>query len=180
MRSGALLALATGVRADAVETRFITHNELRLEAKQNDALAQYLERNGYPDVAEIRQRLDSGEWNNETVILYYLDAHKEIAYGRAHMFTGDVGAQRLDRTLTDNEVAALSSQPSMRTEGDDRLNVLAPLPSTTSTDPADRAEAAALRAEQAADKVEEAAVRTERAAARAEAVVEKMMASSKR
>jgi hypothetical protein len=95
------------------------------------------------------------------------------------MFTGEVGAQRLARNLTDEEVAALSSQPSMRTADDDRLASLAPV-GDASGSPADRAEAAAFRAEQAAGKVEEAAARTERAAARAEAVVEKMVAVSRR
>lgn len=176
---GVLTILTVPVGAESLETSFITRDELRMESKQNDALRIYLDRNGYPDVAEIQERQDSGDWDNETVVLYYLDAHKEIAFGRLFMFTGQVGAQRLDRNLTDEEVAALASQPSMRTAADDRLASLAPV-GDASGNPADRAEAAAFRAEQAASKVEEAAGRTERAAARAEAVVEKMIAVSRR
>jgi hypothetical protein len=183
------LAVQAGAAPDAV---FLTRGELEDEADDNAALALYLERNGYPDVAEVREHLDSGDWANQTVILYYLEAHKQLAFGKAHMWVEDIGAQRLDRNMTDEEVAALSSHPSMRTPADDQLASLekestdaelASSPSEvdfTSKDPADRAEAAAFRAEQAAGKVEEAAVRTERAAARAEAVVEKMIASAKR
>lgn len=177
---GMVLALAAHT-AIAGETRMLTRDGLASEAKSNDALKLYLERNGYPDVAEVREELDSGEWSNETVTIYYLDAQKEIAFGKAHMFVADIGSRRLLRNMTDEEVAALSTQPSMRTAADDRL---ASLPAAdvdfASGDPADRAEAAAFRAEQAAGKVEEAAVRTERAAARAEAVVDKMIAVHKR
>jgi hypothetical protein len=173
--------LALAASAGAAEPQVLTQKELRGEAKTNDALKLYLERNGYPDVAEVREHLDSTEWANETIVLYYLDAHKEIAFGKAYMFVGDVGAQRLDRNMTDEEVAALSTLPSMRNGTDDRMASLSKSDvDFGSGDPADRAEAAAFRAEQAAGKVEEAAVRTERAAARAEAVVEKMIASSKR
>ena len=188
---GVMLALAAQAGAGPADAVFITRSELADEADDNAALELYLERNGYPDVAEVREHLDSGEWANQTVILYYLDAHKQVAFGKAHMFVEDVGAQRLDRNMTDEEVAALSSQPSMRTPADNQLASLekgaesdvasaADEVDFTSKDPADRAEAAAFRAEQAAGKVEEAAVRTERAAARAEAVVEKMIASAKR
>lgn len=180
---GVMLALAAS--AGAVESRMLTRDQLAMEAKSNDALALCLERNGYPDVAEMREHLDTVDWNNETVVLYYLDAHKEMAFGKAHMFVADVGAQRLDRNMTDEEVAALSTQPSMRTAADDELASLSKSDVKSdvafgSGDPADRAEAAAFRAEQAAGKVEEAAVRTERAAARAEAVVDKMLAFYKR
>jgi hypothetical protein len=181
-----MLALAASAGAGPAEPQQLTRSQLQTEAKANDALKLYLERNGYPDVAEVREHLDSTEWANETIVLYYLDAHKEIAFGEAYMFVGNVGAQRLDRNMTDEEVAALSALPSMRDGTDDRAtdDRMASLSKSDvevgSGDPADRAEAAAFRAEQAAGKVEEAAVRTERAAARAEAVVEKMLASSKR
>jgi hypothetical protein len=83
--------------------------------------------------------------------------------------------------MTDEEVAALSTQPDMRTTADDQLASLSKDDvDFGSGDPADRAEAAAFRAEQAAGKVEEAAGRTERAADRAEAVVEKIAAAHKR
>lgn len=178
---GVMLALAVSAGAVPAEPRFLTRSELKAEAKQNSALQLYLERNGYPDVAEVREHLDSGEWANETIILYYLDARKELAFGKAHMFVEDIGSQRLDRNMTDEEVAALSTQPSMRTDEDDRLaSVSQSDVDFTSRNPADRAEAAAFRAEQAAGKVEEAAVRTENAAARAEAVVEKMIAAAQR
>jgi hypothetical protein len=177
---GLMLALAASAGADVAQPRMLTRSELQSEAKTSDALKLYLERNGYPDVAELREHLDSTQWSNETVVLYYLDAHKEIAFGKAYMFVGDVGSQRLDRNMTDEEVAALSTQPSIRNADDDRMASLSQSEvDFASGDPADRAEAAAFRAEQAAGKVEEAAVRTERAAARAEAVVEKMLATSK-
>jgi uncharacterized protein (DUF2132 family) len=176
---GVVLALAAS--AGAVESRMLTRDQLAMEAKTSEALALCLKRNGYPDVAEMREHLDTVDWANETVVLYYLDAHKEMAFGKAHMFVADVGAQRLDRNMTDEEVAALSTQPSMRTVADDQLASLSKSDvAFGSGDPADRAEAAAFRAEQAAGKVEEAAVRTERAAARAEAVVDKMLAIYKR
>ena len=178
---GVMLSLAASAGASPAEPQQLTRSQLQAEAKANDALKLYLERNGYPDVAEVREHLDSTEWANETIVLYYLDAHKEIAFGEAYMFVGNVGAQRLDRNMTDEEVAALSTLPSMRDATDDRMASLSKSDvDFGSGDPADRAEAAAFRAEQAAGKVEEAAARTERAAARAEAVVEKMLASSKR
>ena len=203
---GVLLALAVRAEAIPAEPRFLSRSELKSEAKQNGELRTFLDRNGYPDVAEVRERLDSGQWENQTVILYYLDAHKEIAFGMAHMYVEDFGSHRFTQVMTDEEVAALSTQPNMRTPEDDRLASAstadagnpsnasansvdltsavagdAPVPADlASRDPADRAEAAAIRAEQAAGKVEEAAVRTENAAARAEAVVEKMVAAAKR
>ena len=197
---GVMLALAAQAGAIPGDARFLSRNELRAEAKQNPALKLYLERNGYPDVAEVREHLDSGEWANQTVIIYYLDAHKQLAFGKAHMFVEDVGAQRLDRNMTDEEVAALSTQPSMRTDEDERLASVSPsnteltsqdsggaatssaaiAAESGSKSPADRAEAAALRAEEAAGRVEEAAIRTESAATRAEDVVDKMIAAAKR
>jgi hypothetical protein len=138
-------------------------------------------------VAEVRERLDSGQWENETVILYYLDAHKQVAFGMAHMYVEDFGSHRSTQDMTDEEVAALSDVPSMRTPADEALTKIEShdLEATMagdapSKDPADRAEAAAYRAEQAAAVVEEAAIRTEKAAGRAEAVVEKMLAAAKR
>jgi len=184
---GVVLALATAAGAATAEPVFLTRSELKAQAKQNGELQTYLDRNGYPDVAEVRERLDSGQWENETVILYYLDAHKQIAFGMAHMYVEDFGSHRSTQEMTDEEVAALSDVPSMRTPADDALTKIAShdLEATMATDsksknPADRAEAAAFRAEQAAGMVEEAALRTEKAAERAEAVVEKMLAASKR
>jgi hypothetical protein len=176
-----MVALVASAEAASADTRRLTRDELAIEAKSNDALALCLKRNGYPDVAEVREHLDSVDWNNETVVLYYLDAHKEMEFGKAHMFVADVGSQRLDRNMTDEEVAALSTQDTMRTATDDQVASLSKADvDFGSGDPADRAEAAAFRAEQAAGKVEEAASRTERAAARAEAVVEKIVAAHQR
>ena len=200
---GVVLALATAAGAAAADPVFLTRSELTKQAKQNGELRTYMDRNGYPDVAEVRERLDSGQWENETVILYYLDAHKQVAFGMAHMYVEDFGSHRSTQEMTDEEVAALSSQPSMRTPADEALTKVAshdqshdleattaneaalaaeatPAGDATSKNPADRAEAAAFRAEQAANVVEEAAIRTEKAAGRAEAVVEKMYAASKR
>jgi hypothetical protein len=183
---GVVLALATVAAAATSEPVFLTRSELKAQAKQNGELQTYLDRNGYPDVAEVRERLDSGQWENETVILYYFGSHKQIGFGMAHMYVQDFGSHRFTREMTDEEVAALSSQPSMRTPADDALNPIekhdvaaVEAADATSKNPADRAEAAAFRAEQAANVVEEAAMRTENAAARAEAVVEKMVAASK-
>jgi hypothetical protein len=184
---GVVLALATAAGAAAAEPTFLTRSELTKQAKQNGELRTYMERNGYPDVAEVRERLDSGQWENETVILYYLDAHKQIAFGMAHMYVEDFGSHRSTQEMTDEEVAALSNVPSMRTPADEALAKIEShdLEATmaaeaTSKNPADRAEAAAYRAEQAAAVVEEAAIRTEKAADRTEAVVEKMLAAAKR
>jgi hypothetical protein len=183
---GVVLAVATVAGAATPEPVFLTRSELKSQAKQNGELRTYLDRNGYPDVAEVHERLDSGQWENETVILYYLGAHKQIAFGMAHMYVEDFGSHRFTREMTDEEVAALSSQPSMRTPADDALTQVEKhdvaameAGDAVSKNPADRAEAAAFRAEQAANVVEEAAVRTEKAAQRAEAVVEKMVAAIK-
>src|SRR5215510_5134077 len=111
---GVVLALAAAAGAAMADPVFLTRSELKKEAKQNGELRTYMDRNGYPDVAEVRERLDSGQWENETVILYYLDAHKEIAFGMAHMYVEDFGSHRLTQNMTDEEVAALSKVPSMR------------------------------------------------------------------
>jgi hypothetical protein len=184
---GVVLALATAAGAATADPVFLTRSELTKQAKQNGELRTYLDRNGYPDVAEVRERLDSGQWENETVILYYLDAHKQIAFGMAHMYVEDFGSHRFTQDMTDQEVAALSNMPSMRTPADEALTKIEShdlesimAAEATSKNPADRAEAAAFRAEQAAMAVEEAAIRTEKAAGRAEAVVEKMLAAAKR
>jgi hypothetical protein len=177
--------------AGAAEPRLLTRPELDVEKKTNTELRTYLDRNGLPDVAEARALADKGPWDDHEVVLYYLDAKKEIAFSRAYVL-GDpwVSVQRVERELTDEDVAALSAQPSLRDApeaapaGEGAPVQVAALTSEdvdfSSTDPADRAEAAAFRAEQAAGRVEEAAGRTERAASRAEAVVEKMVARHKR
>ena len=202
---GALFAASMPV--GAAEPRTLSRGELRNEAKTNEELKLYLDRNGLPDVAEARPLSDKGPWDANEVALYYLDARREIAFSRAFLL-GDptVSVQRIERALTDEDVAALAAQPSLRegsggedvsvasaTDGDDpdagtvsadlpEVEVIASLASDdidfTSTDPADRAEAAAFRAEQAAGKVEEAAIRTERAAVRAEGVVDRMVAAA--
>jgi hypothetical protein len=159
------------------EVRTLNANELAIEANANHALDQYLERNGYPDVARTRPLADRPPWAEREVVLYYLDTRREIAFTRAIILGQEnIDIQRFESMLTDEEVAALSSQPSMRTPPDDGVLASANYVNPTSTNPADRAEAAAFRAEQAAGRVEEAAVRTENAATRAETVVEKLMA----
>jgi hypothetical protein len=190
---GVLLAVAV---AGAAEPRLLTRGDLDVETKANEELRMYVARNGLPDVAESRALADRGPWDDHEVVLYYLDMKKEVTFARAYML-GDpwVSIQRTDRELTDEDVAALSAQPSLRnapepTPAGEPVQVAAVEPAQvtitaedvdfTSSDPADRAEAAAFRAEQAAGRVEEAATRTERAAARAEAVVEKMAARRKR
>jgi len=195
MRSGVVCGVLGGVLlavaavAGAAEPRLLTSTDLDSEKKINTELRMYLDRNGLPDVAETRALSDKGPWDDHEVVLYYLDARKEIAFSRAYVL-GDpwVSVQRVERALTDEDVAALSAQPSLRNAPEqvpagEPIQVAA-LSSEdvdfSSTDPADRAEAAAFRAEQAAGRVEEAAVRTERAASRAEAVVEKMVTHRKR
>jgi hypothetical protein len=161
------------------QVRTLDASELRLEAKANAELDAYLDRNGYPDVARTRPLSDRPPWADREVVLYYLDSQHEIAFTRAVILGKEsIDIQRFEAPLTDEEVAALSTQPSMRTQPTD--GALASLDRSaidpTSNDPADRAEAAAFRAEQAAGRVEEAALRTENAATRAETVVEKLMA----
>lgn len=199
---------AASMPVGAAEPRTLSRGELQNEAKTNEELKLYLDRNGLPDVAEARPLSDKGPWDANEVALYYLDARREIAFSRAFLL-GDptVSVQRIERALTDEDVAALAAQPSLRegsgggenvvvasvADGDEpdagtasadlpEVEVVASLAADdidfTSTDPADRAEAAAFRAEQAAGKVEEAAIRTERAAVRAEGVVDRMVAAA--
>jgi hypothetical protein len=135
---GVLLALATVVGAATSEPVFMTRSELKQQAKQNGELQTYLDRNGYPDVAEVRDRLDSGQWENETVILYYLQAHKQIGFAMAHMYVQDFGSHRFTREMTDEEVAALSSQPSMRTAADNPLTPIEKHDALSRSFPSDR------------------------------------------
>src|SRR6185295_2260962 len=100
---GVVLALATAAGAAAADPVFLTRSELTKQAKQNGELQTYLDRNGYPDVAEVRERLDSGQWENETVILYYFGSHKQIGFGMAHMYVQDFGSHRFTREMTDEE-----------------------------------------------------------------------------
>src|SRR5262245_14284698 len=96
---GVVLALATVAAAATSESVFLTRSEVKKQAKQNGELQTYLDLNGYPDVAEVRERLDSGQWENETVILYYLHAHKQIGFAMAHMYVQDFGSHRFTRDL---------------------------------------------------------------------------------
>ena len=201
MRSGVVGGVLGGVLlavtvAGAAEPRVLTRGDLDVESKANEELRTYVARNGLPDVAESRALADRGPWDDHEVVMYYLDAKKEVTFARAYVL-GDpwVSIQRVERELTDEDVAALSAQPSLRDAPEpvpagEAVQVAAVEPAQvtvetadidfTSTDPTDRAEAAAFRAEQAAGRVEDAAMRTERAASRAEAVVEKMIARRKR
>jgi hypothetical protein len=157
------VALLSGVTvASGRGERDLTEDELRAEMALNRTLAAYVERNGFPDVAESRFLADRPPWDKYEVTLYYFDAHKEIAFARASILGDpDIQITRYERPLTDAQIAALSSRAHMAR-------------STAGLGPADRAEASARRAEDAAARVEAAAATAENAADRAEAVTARM------
>jgi hypothetical protein len=156
-------ALLCGVAVVGAETgRDLNDDELVAEMARNRTLAAYVERNGEPDVAERHVLADRPPWDKDEVTLYYLDERKEIGFARASILgRPEIHLVRYERPLTDAQVAALAQRAHPHTR-------------TGRSDPAGRAEAAALRAEDAAARVERAAEAADRAADRADAVVAKM------
>jgi hypothetical protein len=192
--AGALL-LATSGFAAAPEGRFISQDELRLEAAENTDLAEYLDRNGTPEVAEVRVLADRPPWDDHEVTLYYLGERHEISFARAlTLGKADISVIRYERELTDADVDALRSMAAdtagggdvaMAERADDVDWATATAAGTAleggmPTTPAERAEAAADRAEIAAGRVELAADRTEKAATRAETAFDRLATSTTR
>ena len=160
---GAFL-LAGVVGAAASEGQLLSDGELDAEISRNGALAAYVARNGFPDVAERHFLSDRPPWDKHEVTLYYLDRRKEISFARAWILgRPTIALERFERPLTDADVAALEQIARRRM----RSNL----------GPAGKAEAAARRAEVAASHIGDAAEAAELAAGRAEAVAAKMESS---
>lgn len=156
-----LLLGVTSARAE----HMLNEDELRSEMDQNRALASYVERNGLPDAADSHFLADRPPWDDHEVTLYYLDRRVEIGFARAYILgRPDVQIPRYERSMTDAQVAAISSRPKLA----------AAVAKGGDGSAGDRAEASAQRAEAAANRVEAAVAGVERAADRAEAVSVKM------
>jgi hypothetical protein len=166
----AAVALLCGVAGTGLTAPHqLSEDELRGEMARNRALNAYVARNGLPDVAETRPLADRPPWDAYEVVLYYLDSRTEIRFARAAILgQPDIQIVRYDRTLTDDDAAALAARADRRGAGADE-----PVRALTAG-PEERAEAAAQRAERAASQVEAAALTAERAAERAEAVTARM------
>jgi hypothetical protein len=153
--------MAATARAD----QQLSDDELQAELARNELMAAYVERNGLPDVADSRFLSDRPPWADHEVTLYYLDRRKEISFAKAYILQRPIiDTTRFERTLTDEEVAALSARARRPSSGG---------PSARRMGPAERAEEAARRAETAASRVETAAASAERAAERTEAILAK-------
>ena len=192
------IAMSSGALAGMKGGHELSDEELRTEIGQNRALAAYVARNGMPDVAETRFLADRPPWDDHEVALYYLDARTEIGFARALILgRPEIQLVRYQRTLSEDEAAALASRARNRTaasgpadEAPDTQALGSPMPPAVEQlpedrqpeqqaeqaaeppvgGPAERAEAAAARAEAAADRLEAAADSAEEAAVRAEAV----------
>ena len=194
------VAMSTGALAGMKGAHELSDEELRTEMGQNRALAAYVARNGMPDVAETHFLADRPPWDDHEVTLYYLDARTEIAFARASILgRREIQLVRYQRTLSDEEAAALAPRASRRPTGtrpaDDPSDAPAlgsagmrpavdqpPLAQPDQSEPpvggpAERAEAAAVRAEAAADRLENAADSAEEAAGRAEAVTARLVSA---
>jgi len=195
---------AAGIgHANPYDGRLLSLKDLKAEAKQNDALDAYLVRNGLPDVAEAKALSDRPPWDDHEVTLYYLGTRKEISFARATILSKtNVAITRYERDLSDADVAALMGVLETATIEIDRdrpgeteaavetvayvdTSDVAPLDEMPAdevlgldaSDPASRAEAAAMRAEEAADRVEVAADKAEGAALRAEKAFDRLAAA---
>jgi len=159
---GCAMVLAGVVTARALDEHELNADELRGEMAMNHALAEYVDRNGAPDLAESRFLADQPPWDSREVTLYYLDLRKEIAFTRATILgRPEIHISRYERPLTNEQVHALESRVRAR-------------PMALGSGPVEPAELAARRAEDAAGRVEAAAGAAERAAYRAETVANKM------
>jgi hypothetical protein len=154
----AFVVLAEVARAAMPVPHQLSEDELASEMAQNRALAAYVKRNGPPDIAETRMLSDRPPWDAHEVVVYYLDRRTEMRFARASILgRSEVHTIRRERTLTEDEAAALRDRVGRRNLGPD-----------------ERAEAAARRAENAASSTENAALAAERAADRTEAVTARM------
>jgi len=165
-----LYSLASESLAQDHPPGVLTAAELRDEMRRNTQLAAHIASQGYPEVAERQTLPDGDPWDNYQVTLYYLEAHRRVAFARAFLLgEPSVHLEKSEQPLGDAEVAALRPL-ARRYELADR----------SSRDPVARAEAAALRAEAAAARVDAAAVAAEQAADRADALVERMARPGRR
>jgi hypothetical protein len=203
------IAMSTVVFAGMKGRHELSDEELRTEMGLNRALAAYVARNGMPDVAETRFLAERPPWDDHEVRLYYLDTRTEIAFARASILgRPEIQLIRYQRTLSDDEAAALAPRASHRPTGTPLADEPSDAPAVGSAGmrpavdrpapdqldqpdqtrmdrpdspvggPAERAEAAAGRAEAAADRLEAAADSAEDAAVRAEAVTARLVSVS--
>ena len=220
MRRGVVCGLLAAVlsagvgHANPYDGRLLSLQDLKAEAKRNEALDKYMMRNGLPDVAESRMLSDRPPWDDHEVTLYYLGTRKEISFARASVLSKtNIAVTRYERDLSDADVAALMGVlDTAEIEADDggpiddvayvdttevdaaeadtadvdtleadaaEVDEIAPedILDLDPSDPAARAEAAAVRAEQAADRVEVAADKAEAAALRAEKAFDRLAAA---
>lgn len=168
--------------AMAGEGRILCPSDLYQEVLVNQRLAQYIERNGIPDVAASQFLSDERPWSERQVTLYYFGLRKEISFAKAYILgSRTISVERYERPLSDADIASLeplATPSACKTANAGRYrsaNVGSYPPSYgEGTGPAARAEAAAMRAEAAAQRVEVAADRTEQAAEKAEDAVDKL------
>jgi hypothetical protein len=177
------LGLHAGLAAaEAEEGRILCEREILREMQINQRMAQYVQRNGMPDVAASQYLSDERPWSERQVTLYYFDLHKEISFAKAYILgSRTISVERYERPLSDADIASLEplAHPTQCSPRGARYSVADPNAYPPGwgegTSPGARAEAAAMRAEAAAQRVEQAARRTEQSAARAEAVLDKLM-----
>lgn len=162
----------TGAAVEPPEdSRVLTDRELRAEMGTNERLGEYIERNGWPDVAERQFLGDADPWDDYQVTLYYLDDRKQLSFARAWVLgEPSIHLEKSDQALSEDEVDRL--RPLARPYGVGG--------GTGGGSAVERAEAAALRAEDAAARVDAAAATVERAAERAETVVARMASGTRR
>lgn len=180
----AVIALAHS--AAAVQQMDLDRAGLKAQATNNRALKQYLKRNGYPDVAQMRPVTDQPPWDDHEVTLYYFGMRKEISFARARILGHpDIHTTRYRRMMTDDDVRAMQShagklgaEPVEPVAKEQVAKVSTPMSECTGN-ATERAECSAARAESVADKLDAAAEKTEQAAERTEAIAAKMTAHRK-
>jgi len=176
------LGLVAGNAAADSDGRILCPSDLYQEMRVNQRLAQYVERNGLPDVAASQYLSDERPWSERQVTLYYFDLHKEISFAKAFILgSRTISVERYERPLSDADIASLEplahSASCQRPGGRVSTSSYGSYPPGygEGSSPGARAEAAAARAEAAAARVEVAAARTEQSASKAEAVLDKLM-----
>jgi len=174
------LGLVAGSAAADSDGRILCPPDLYREMRVNQRMAQYIERNGLPDVAASQFLSDERPWSERQVTLYYFGLRKEISFAKAFILgSRTISVERYERTLSDADIASLEPLANSSRCRQGRVTTSSsgayPPGYGEGTSPGARAEAAAARAESAAARVEVAAARTEQSAYKAEAVLDKIM-----
>ena len=195
----AVLLLSTSGFAGVVESQLLSAEEIRLAAKENREVADFIERNGLPELAETRRLSNRPPWDDHEITLYYLEDRLEISFSRAVVLgEPNLAVMRYERALTDADIQVLSRLIATMPTGSRQdldfgqdVAVVEPtgwagaakmLGLSTSGGGVDgaveRAESAAVRADLAAARIERSSDTTEQAAARTERVIERLDKSS--